>query len=424
MGTVDELAQLYDAQHQPRGTAPRSRVRRENLRHGATGIVVRDRLGRVYVHRRTETKDLYPGMFDFTAGGVMLAGESPDESARREAAEELGVTGAELRRIGVAEYEDDHTHYVSFQYEAEYGGPIRWQPEEVAWGTWMTLEELSERLRDADWEFVPDSQAMIGPWLAERLADQVVIDHGWDSRVTIVEGRWIDREPRRDEVRDWLLAETRLLPALAPLLPLDVPVAEVMTENPLRLRHRIIDGSPLTNESTAADGAKLGAFLRSLHDASLDLTKATGVRDAEASAHHQDADHARFRDHVLPLLDTDRQQLAADLLDRVRDVPRTCIVHGDIGPSHVLHHNGAVSGVIDWADVHVGDPAIDLAWALNGTGSAFADALAKAYGVTADERTRSRDWYRLGPWHEVVYGLDNSRTDLIDSGMRGVADRL
>ena len=170
--TVDELVQLFDDQHRPAGTAPRSRVRRENLRHGATGVVVRDRLGRVYVHRRTDTKDVYPGLYDFAAGGVITAGEDPDDSARREAAEELGVTDAELRRIGVAEYGDDQTRYVSFQYEVTYDGPIRWQPEEVAWGAWMTLEELSERLEDPQWRFVPDSRAMLGPWLAEQLADR------------------------------------------------------------------------------------------------------------------------------------------------------------------------------------------------------------------------------------------------------------
>ncbi|MDN5854586.1 MAG: phosphotransferase [Actinomycetia bacterium] len=106
------------------------------------------------------------------------------------------------------------------------------------------------------------------------------------------------------------------------------------------------------------------------------------------------------------------------------DAPRTSIVHGDLGRAHVLCDSGAVSGVIDWADVHVGDPAIDLAWALHDNGSAFADGLAEAYGVSADERARALDWHLLGPWYEVSYGLDNSLPELVDSGMRGVIKRL
>ncbi|MDN5853678.1 MAG: NUDIX domain-containing protein, partial [Actinomycetia bacterium] len=98
---MDEEVQLFNAGGRPDGTAPRSRVRRDNLRHGATGVVVRDGLGRVYVHRRTDTKDLYPGLYDCTSGGVIGAGEDPDDAARREIDEELGVTGTTLQRVGV-----------------------------------------------------------------------------------------------------------------------------------------------------------------------------------------------------------------------------------------------------------------------------------------------------------------------------------
>src|SRR4051794_41342881 len=52
-------------------------MRAQNLRHAATGVVVRDPYGRIYVHRRTATKDVYPAHWDFTAGGGVLAGEGP-----------------------------------------------------------------------------------------------------------------------------------------------------------------------------------------------------------------------------------------------------------------------------------------------------------------------------------------------------------
>jgi isopentenyldiphosphate isomerase len=79
---VDEIVALYDDGGRPAGSAPRSIMRAENLRHAATGVVVRDRLGRIYVHRRTNTKDVYPGRWDFTAGGVVLYDEDPLAGAR------------------------------------------------------------------------------------------------------------------------------------------------------------------------------------------------------------------------------------------------------------------------------------------------------------------------------------------------------
>ncbi|WP_226344212.1 NUDIX hydrolase [Agilicoccus flavus] len=163
--SADEIVDLYDEHGRVIGTAPRSRVRAENLRHGGTGVIVRDSAGRVFVHRRTVTKDVYPGLYDFCAGGVLQAGEHPDVAAAREVEEELGVSGVLLRRLGVAEYADAHTTYVAFLYDATYDGPLDLQPEEVESGEWLTLDELRARLSDPAWEFVPDSVALVGPHL-------------------------------------------------------------------------------------------------------------------------------------------------------------------------------------------------------------------------------------------------------------------
>lgn len=96
---MDELVALYaegDLGGRVTGAAPRSLVRARNLPHAATAVLLRDGGGRVYVHRRTDTKDVYPGMHDVWAGGVVPAGEDPDAAAR-ELTEELGVRGCEPR---------------------------------------------------------------------------------------------------------------------------------------------------------------------------------------------------------------------------------------------------------------------------------------------------------------------------------------
>ncbi len=161
---VDEIVTLYDAGGEPVGTAPRSRMRAENLRHGATACVVFRPDGRVFVHRRTESKDVYPGRWDFAAGGVLTAGESPDEAAARETAEELGVH-TPLVSIGVGDYADAHTTYRGFLYWTVTTEEIVLQPEEVAGGVWMTRDELVDRL-DSDAEsFMPDTVALLGDWI-------------------------------------------------------------------------------------------------------------------------------------------------------------------------------------------------------------------------------------------------------------------
>lgn len=162
---MTELVALYGEDGRPTGEAvSRAEMRARNLRHGATAIVVRDTAGRVYVHRRTNTKDVYPGRYDFAAGGVVQAGENPYESATREAEEELGVAGVELRPLYEADYADDQVRYHAYCYECTWDGPIRWQPEEVAWGEWVTPQRLVEMLDRLP--FVPDTVANLTPWLA------------------------------------------------------------------------------------------------------------------------------------------------------------------------------------------------------------------------------------------------------------------
>ncbi len=165
----EEIVALYDAAGRPCGSAPRSEMRRHNLRHAATTVAVVNSAGLIYVHRRTDTKDVFPGMHDFACGGVLGAGEEPYAAALRELDEELGIVGVPLRDLGEADYADAHTDYRSYRYEVTWDGPIRWQPEEVAWGDWRPPEEVLARLDEPGW-CVPDTATLLRDWLTQRVA--------------------------------------------------------------------------------------------------------------------------------------------------------------------------------------------------------------------------------------------------------------
>ena len=169
---VSEIVALVDRTGAVVGSAERSVVRRENLLHAATAVLVRDPEGRIYVHRRSPGKDWAPSHHDAAAGGVMAYGEQPADAAARELAEELGVTGADLRPLGLNVYEDDTTRCVEHCYETTWSGPVTHADGEVVWGAWMTLGELAERLLDPAWPFVPDTRALLA-----RLADDGVGDY-------------------------------------------------------------------------------------------------------------------------------------------------------------------------------------------------------------------------------------------------------
>ena len=145
--SVDELVAIYDPDDDRGrvvGSAPRSQVRAQNLPHAATAVLLTDDDGRIYVHRRTDTKDVYPGTWDAWAGGVVRAGEDPTEAAARELTEELGVHGVTLEPLFTAWFRDERIHELAVAFgpagraRSEHGEIVH-QPEEVAEGGWLTL---------------------------------------------------------------------------------------------------------------------------------------------------------------------------------------------------------------------------------------------------------------------------------------------
>jgi isopentenyldiphosphate isomerase len=151
----DEVLDIVDEQDRVVGQAPRRRVYAERLRHRAAFVLARDGAGRIFVHRRTAAKLVFPSRYDMFVGGVLGAGETYDDAARREAAEELGVPSiAQPTPLFRFLYETPEHTWWSAVYEVRCDEPVHPQPEEVAWHAFLTEDELHERL--AEWDWVPD----------------------------------------------------------------------------------------------------------------------------------------------------------------------------------------------------------------------------------------------------------------------------
>ncbi|WP_112238942.1 phosphotransferase [Kribbella monticola] len=245
-----------------------------------------------------------------------------------------------------------------------------------------------------------------------------ITDNGWDSRAWL-DGDWLHRAPRREEVRPRLLAEARLLPWLAPQLPLPVPIPELTEDG---VRHRLLVGEPLT-EASSALGRELGSFVKALHEMDPVAAAKHGALDPATAATERAEVMAEMREKVLPLLPERERTRGASLLDGIGGI-NSALVHGDLGPDHLRVHEGRVTGVIDWTDAHIGDPAMDLCWLLHGAPKALSEGVAETYRPSDELIRRAYDWHRLGPWYEVVHGLTTDRPEFVESGLSGVLARL
>lgn len=86
--------------------------------------------------------------------------------------------------------------------------------------------------------------------------------------------------------------------------------------------------------------------------------------------------------------------LVHDLLGDATGLPDPAgppvVVHGDLHVRHLLVRDGAASGVIDWGDVCLADPAVDLALAFCGFTGDARRALLDAYGTPVDAERELR----------------------------------
>ncbi|MGW0614831.1 NUDIX hydrolase [Streptomyces sp. NPDC002788] len=159
MSAADEILDIVDENDQIIGQSPRGEAYAAGLRHRCVFIQARDAEGRIFVHRRTPTKLVFPSLHDMFVGGVVGAGESYDTAALREAEEELGVSGLPSPRHLFKFLYDDGAgrSWWSAVYEVRCELPVQPQAEEVAWYDFLREDEVERRLDD--WEWVPDGLA-------------------------------------------------------------------------------------------------------------------------------------------------------------------------------------------------------------------------------------------------------------------------
>ncbi|MBI6899718.1 NUDIX hydrolase [Pseudomonas putida] len=150
-----ELVAWVDEHDQLLGALPRAELRERGLIGRCTFILLFNGAGELCVHRRTLSKALYPGYWDVAAGGMVGVQEAYAESAARELAEELGVSGVDLRFHETFYFEQPGNRLWCAVYSAVWDGALRLQPEEVIEARFISVEQA--QAESAKLPYCPDS---------------------------------------------------------------------------------------------------------------------------------------------------------------------------------------------------------------------------------------------------------------------------
>lgn len=141
---AEEIVAIVDRDNCPIGAVTRRIMRQQKLIHRASYILVFNSAGELFIQKRTKNKDIYPGYWDLAAGGVVLAGESYEESAQRELREELSLAKAKLRFLFDQYYEDADNKVWGRVFSCTSNGPFTLQAEEIDYGRFIPLAGIAQ----------------------------------------------------------------------------------------------------------------------------------------------------------------------------------------------------------------------------------------------------------------------------------------
>ncbi len=253
---------------------------------------------------------------------------------------------------------------------------------------------------------------------------------GWDCFTYLANDEWVFQFPRSPGASRTLRMQITLLPEVASEVSSAVPVPEFVSEDPLCIGYRRIEGVPISAAPEGIWPERLGRFIYDLH---LMPPEYVGMRPRTPADVREEIAAAmeRYRSHVAPLLDANELAgfegvVAGYLDDDVNFRFSTCLTHGDIVGDHVLvGPAGDLAGVIDWGDASVGDPAWDFAWLLHAMPDEGDRALG-AYGGPPDERflARARFGFAMMPCSDVGYGMETDQPSFVDRGLAALRERL
>ena len=140
-----ELFDIYDPEGNRIGTASRSECHGNPalLHRTAHVVVIHPETGDILLQKRKMTKDIQPGKWDTAVGGHLDSGEDYLAGARRELAEELGITGdVELEWLFVEKVRNDIESEDAGVFALRHAGPFRFQESEIDELRFWSKEEL------------------------------------------------------------------------------------------------------------------------------------------------------------------------------------------------------------------------------------------------------------------------------------------
>jgi aminoglycoside phosphotransferase (APT) family kinase protein len=270
----------------------------------------------------------------------------------------------------------------------------------------------------------------------------IFLNEGCDSSAFVINSAWVFRFPKRAEIDQQLLIETRMLAALEERSPLPIPAfrfhGRPSPEFPFHfVGYARIPGVPGIRLQSGqipfhAIAVTLGRFLTWLHALPLDLPQALGVPRYPLELLLDEIgpealDNFEFVASAAP--DAPLDEWRAFLIARpgTASMPRevSSLLHNDFAAEHILfdHVRGTVTGIVDWSDMAIGHPVADLAGVFHWGGENLMNAVLQSYAGPVDDDFIAWACYLAAcrGAGDVAFGVLQNRREYVSAGLRALA---
>ena len=267
------------------------------------------------------------------------------------------------------------------------------------------------------------------------------LGEGYDSVAFLVDDAWVFRFPKRAEVERQLFIEAQILPVLAATAPVPIPVfcfrGHPSAAFPRHFAgYALLPGVPALQWDTAtvpfqALAPRLARFLSWLHSFPVAAAEHRGVPRQPIAARLEEiraetlADFAKVQ-QVAPAAPLEAwHRTLHSWAEPVGTPPAAAtLVHNDLAAEHILLDptTHAITGIVDWSDVAISDPAVDLAGVFQWGGEAFVQAVLAAYAAPIDAGvvSRARFFGACRGVADVTFGLETGRQEYVRDGLRAL----
>ena len=267
--------------------------------------------------------------------------------------------------------------------------------------------------------------------LPERLAEEsmVPLGSGLDCWAVGVGPDVVLRIPQNDEAAAGVERDQALLPELAVVIPVAIPAPLFVARNPLgpgRLGgYRLVRGAVVDPDGwrerrllVDANAAAIARIVEAISSFPAERARALGVTDGGGRQGYAD-DLERVRHDVGPLLPEPAARELADRWRRFTDDDANfdfapVLLHADLSLDHLLVVDGAITGVIDFGDVELGDPDAELGYLWAEAGPAFVARIQAGRGrrLTAALAAKLAFFQLADEVGDAVWGIDNGRPEV------------